>query len=121
MKAVEWDAIATALGHPLGVEEWSAIGQANQPSNPDFFKNSVWNAGRAGLAGGTAGGSEIGIGLYEYFDTGDADAFQQHMGAVAGANLAAAGTIKVGSAIRSLRGARPPNAPSAGLTPIPLN
>ena len=86
----------TLTGHhwSLGVQEWSQVGITNQPSNPNFASNAVWNVGRAGLAGGTLGSSEIVAGTWNYIQTGDAEAFQQHMGGVAGANLMAIGTIK---------------------------
>jgi hypothetical protein len=48
------------------------------------------NAGRAGLGGGTLGMSEIVISTYNYIQDGDADAFQQHLGGVAVANLGVA-------------------------------
>jgi hypothetical protein len=53
------------------------------------------NAGRAGLGGGTLGMSEIVISTYNYIQDGDADAFQQHVGGVAGANLIGAGISKI--------------------------
>ena len=90
--------------------EWSQIGQSNQPGNPNFWTDAGWNAAHTGLGAGTLGSSEIAIGTYQYTQTGDANAFQQQMGGVAAANLTAAAGIKIGQAIRA------PTAPS-GMTP----
>jgi hypothetical protein len=58
-------------------------------------------AARSGLAAGTLGVSEIGIGLYDFSQNGDAAALQQHMGGVAAGNLTAAGGIKVWKSIKA--------------------
>ncbi len=105
--AVGADAVVTGTGAlagknwSLGVEEWSQVGRNNQPSNPNFWSDALTNAGRAGLAAGTLGTTEIAIGTYQYAKTGDADAFQQQMGGIAAGNLAGAATIKAGQALRT--------------------
>ncbi len=105
--AVGADAVVTGTGAlvgkswSLGVEEWSQVGRNNQPSNPNFWSDALTNAGRAGLAAGTLGTSEIAFGTYQYAKTGDADAFQQQMGGIAAGNLAGAATIKTGQTIRT--------------------
>ena len=105
--AVGADAVVTGTGAlvgkswSLGVEEWSQVGRNNQPSNPNFWSDALTNAGRAGLAAGTLGTSEIAFGTYQYAKTGDADAFQQQMGGIAAGNLAGAATIKAGQTLRT--------------------
>ena len=97
------DAIATVAGHPLDYKEMSSLGNS--------YENTTWtekgaNAARSGLAGGTAGGSEVLIGTIKYFRDGDGEAYSQHMGGVSGMNLAGAATIKVGSALRPKAGSQ---------------
>jgi hypothetical protein len=98
IEAVRFDAVATLAGYPLGWEEWSAQGKSYKTSSG---LDIATNAGRAGLAGGTLGASEIVIGLINYAQDGDADALQQHMGSIVAGNLAAAGTIKLGQVIKN--------------------
>jgi hypothetical protein len=107
----------TGYNWRLDYQEMSSIGQSNNPSSPTFWQDAIKNAGRAGLAGGTAGASEIIIGTYNFSQDGDADALTQHMGGVAGANLLVAGGIKGGNAVRSTL--RKPQAviPEANLKP----
>jgi len=118
--AVGADAVVTGTGAlvgkswSLGVEEWSQVGRNNQPSNPNFWSDALTNAGRAGLAAGTLGTSEIAFGTYQYAKTGDADAFQQQMGGIAAGNLAGAATIKTGQTIRTTARS---NAPGAARAP----
>ena len=89
--AVGADAIVTGAGAltgntwSLGVNNWSNVGQQYQ-ADPYNLQNAALNAGRTGLAGGTAGYSEILIGTYQYAQTGNATAFQQQMGGVAAGN-----------------------------------
>jgi hypothetical protein len=102
--AVSVDTVATLAGRPIGWEEWSSQGKN--------YKNSTGldiaaNAARSGLAGGTLGVSEIAIGLINYAQDGDADAFQQHIGGVAAGNLVATGAIKLGQTLKGTK--YPPN------------
>ena len=53
---VTYDMVGTFFGHPIGYKEMSSVGISNQPSDPDFAKNTFVNAGEAGLAGLTCGG-----------------------------------------------------------------
>lgn len=116
VNALAYDALFTAAGHPLGVEEWSQIGQSNQPSDAHFWSNSFFNAGRAGAAGLTAGGSEVAVGTYDFSQTGDADALRNHLGGVAGNNLTLAAVAKAGPAMGRTTPQPTPTAPPAGVT-----
>ena len=108
--AVGYDAFAYNTGwvKPADFDMWSQSGRNNRiEGNPDFWANSFKNAGRAGLAGGTAGLSEMGSATYEYIVTGDGRVYRQRMGATAAGNLAGAGAIKGGQYIgRIARGSR---------------
>ncbi|MDR2345841.1 MAG: hypothetical protein LBE18_07215, partial [Planctomycetaceae bacterium] len=86
------DTIETLDGHPIGWNEWSALGQSFQDST---VTGTLLNAGRAGLSGLSLGTSEITIGTYNYFQDSDADNFQQHIGGVAAGNLLAAASAKI--------------------------
>jgi RHS repeat-associated protein len=85
------DTIATAAGYPLRVEMRSAAGQRNDYyDNPHFVKTTLEDAIRAGFAGFSLGATEIGIAVAEYGDSGNVDAFQQHIGGVVGMDIATA-------------------------------
>jgi hypothetical protein len=99
---------AAAKNNPLGPSKcgggtWDA-----------FVWRSTVNSGRVGLAGGSLGGSEICIATYDYAETGDLDAAQQHLFGVAAVDLCAAGSIRITPSVRALaasrvRGAAPIN------------
>ncbi|MCL2346701.1 MAG: HINT domain-containing protein [Planctomycetaceae bacterium] len=101
VQCVGWDtevAIAGAVtgnNWNLNYQEMSSVGRNNKPSNPDFVKNALMNAGRSGLAGGTCGASEIAAGVYKFSQDGDAESLCQGMGSVAGTNVVSAIGIKV--------------------------
>ena len=119
--AVGVDAAFTACGHPLRFEEWSQIGKSNQPSDRNFWWNAWCNAGRSGLAGGTLGISEMLAATWDYFRTGAADAYQQRMGSIAGAQLTFAGIIKATQVLmgRLTGGRTAPAQPAEDLLSLP--
>jgi hypothetical protein len=93
------DAAGEVVGYPLKYQVRSSVGKAYDP-NRSWQSQTGERAVHTGITAATLGSSEIVGGLYEYSQTGDADAFSQRMGGMALGNLLGARAMRA-SPVRS--------------------
>ena len=77
---------------PVNFQDWSAAALSNQPSDPNFWQTTRSRALNAGLAGFTAGGTQVISAVQYYVETEDVDGAQQQLFSIAGVNTFAAST-----------------------------
>ena len=115
--AVGTDAVTTSTGNlfhkdwSLGVQNWSQVGKSYEHPGPDYWKNAGLNADARGLHREHSAVARLSLVRISTQKTGDADAYQRHVGGVAAGNGLTVLTIKGASAIKAMRAPSTPGAP----------
>jgi hypothetical protein len=86
---------STLTGIDVRFDDWSAAALNNPTNNPNFWSDAGNQAGRAGAAAGTLGGTEIVAAIVCYVETEDVSGAQERLFSIAGSNLVGAAAIKL--------------------------